>query len=128
MWDIFGGETTLIILTREFLLESFPHYLDTWVFLASFLVLTFPIMPSWFCPDPLREVGYGYVSRPDGEKVTPSWLKEGNYQIESRGRKYEVDLVIKIVSNLTFHKTWLVNWLSLGGVLSAVKKVPFRFP
>jgi len=37
-----------------------------------------------------REVGYGYVSRPDGEKVTPSWLKEGNYQIESRGRKYEV--------------------------------------
>ena len=39
-----------------------------------------------------REVGYGYVSRPDGEKVTPSWLKEGNYQIESRGRKYEVGL------------------------------------
>ena len=83
MWDIFVGETTLIILTREF-------------FLASFLVLTFPIMPSWFSPDPLREVGYGYVSRPDGEKVTPSWLKEGNYQIESRGRKYEVDFVIKI--------------------------------
>merc|ERR1711881_482827 len=36
------------------------------------------------------EVGYGYVSRPGGEKVTPSWFKEGNYQIESRGRKYEV--------------------------------------
>ena len=37
-----------------------------------------------------KEIGYGYVARPDGEKVTPSWLKEGNYQIESRGRKYEV--------------------------------------
>jgi len=42
-----------------------------------------------------REVGYGYVSRPDGEKVTPSWLKEGNYQIESRGRKYEATLHMK---------------------------------
>jgi len=41
------------------------------------------------------EVGYGYVSRPDGEKVTPSWLKEGNYQIESRGRKYEATLHMK---------------------------------
>ena len=37
-----------------------------------------------------KEIGYGYVARPDGEKVTPSWLKEGNYEIESRGRRYQV--------------------------------------
>ena len=70
MLDTFVVETTPIILTRE---------LD-----RSFAKRTCDEMTLF------REVGYGYVSRPDGEKVTPSWLKEGNYQIESRGRKYEV--------------------------------------
>ena len=46
--------------------------------------------------------------------MTPSWLKEGNYQIESRGRKYEVDFLIKISKNLAFHTTWLVTLLSTG--------------
>ena len=53
-----------------------------------------------------REVGYGYVSRPDGEKVTPSWLKEGNYQIESRGRKYEVNSLFSIFFDLFL---WIDN-------------------
>ena len=52
--------------------------------------------------------------------MTPSWLKEGNYQIESRGRKYEVDFVIKKSNDLTFYSTW-------AGGLSAVRNVPFRF-
>jgi len=42
-----------------------------------------------------KEIGYGYVARPDGEKVTPSWLKEGNYEIESRGRRYQATLHTK---------------------------------
>ena len=76
MSDTFVVETTPIILTRELdlFLDPSPkkkRRCDKMTFL-------------------FREVGYGYVSRPDGEKVTPSWLKEGNYQIESRGRKYEV--------------------------------------
>ena len=75
MSDTFVVETTPIILTRE-------------------LDLNFGSLPKKRRCDIMtflfREVGYGYVSRPDGEKVTPSWLKEGNYQIESRGRKYEV--------------------------------------
>ena len=70
MLDTFVVETTPIILTRE---------LD-----QIFGRRTCDKMTLF------REVGYGYVSRPDGEKVTPSWLKEGTYQIESRGRKYEV--------------------------------------
>ena len=70
MLDTFAVETTPIILTRE-LERSFVKRACDKMTLS-------------------REVGYGYVSRPDGEKVTPSWLKEGNYQIESRGRKYEV--------------------------------------
>ena len=70
MLDTFVVETTPIILTRE---------LDRIFGKRSCDKMTL-----------FREVGYGYVSRPDGEKVTPSWLKEGNYQIESRGRKYEV--------------------------------------
>ena len=70
MLDTFAVETTPIILIRE-LKGSFVKRACDRMTLS-------------------REVGYGYVSRPDGEKVTPSWLKEGNYQIESRGRKYEV--------------------------------------
>ena len=70
MLDTFVVETTPIILTRE---------LDQLFGRRTCDKMTL-----------FREVGYGYVSRPDGEKVTPSWLKEGNYQIESRGRKYEV--------------------------------------
>jgi len=39
-----------------------------------------------------KEVGYGYVSRPDGGKVTAGWLAEGTYQLESRGRTYQATL------------------------------------
>jgi len=42
-----------------------------------------------------KEVGYGYVSRPDGGKVTPAWLAEGNYQLESRGNLYQATLHTK---------------------------------
>jgi len=35
------------------------------------------------------EVGYGYVSRPDGGKVTPGWLAEGTYEVESSGRRLQ---------------------------------------
>merc|ERR1712126_774923 len=42
-----------------------------------------------------KEVGYGYVSRPDGGKVTPAWLAEGNYQLESRGKLYQATLHTK---------------------------------
>jgi len=75
MLDTFAVETTPIILIRE-LKGSFVKRACDKMTLS-------------------REVGYGYVSRPDGEKVTPSWLKEGNYQIESRGRKYEATLHMK---------------------------------
>ena len=35
------------------------------------------ILLLWF-----QEVAYGYVSQPDGSKVTPSWIREGDYQVE----------------------------------------------
>jgi len=42
-----------------------------------------------------KEVGYGYVSKPDGGKITNAWLLDGEYQIEARGRLYDASLHIK---------------------------------
>ena len=28
-----------------------------------------------------KEVGYGYVSKPDGGKITNAWLLDGEYQV-----------------------------------------------
>ena len=29
-----------------------------------------------------KEVGYGYVSKPDGGKITNAWLLDGEYQVK----------------------------------------------
>lgn len=42
-----------------------------------------------------KEVAYGYVSHNQGGKVTNGWLSEGEYQIESRGRRVEANLHLK---------------------------------
>lgn len=41
-----------------------------------------------------QEVCYGYVSN-KGQKVTPAWLREGEYQIESRGVLHPAQLHLK---------------------------------
>jgi len=41
-----------------------------------------------------QEVCYGYASN-QGQKVTQAWLREGTYQIESRGRLYPATLHLK---------------------------------
>ena len=35
-----------------------------------------------------KSIGYGYVRHPEGKKVTLKWLKEGNYELERMGIKY----------------------------------------
>jgi len=42
-----------------------------------------------------KEVAYGYVSKPDGGKLTQAWLGEGDYQIEARGRLYDARIHLK---------------------------------
>jgi len=42
-----------------------------------------------------KEVAYGYVSNPEGSKITQSWLAEGDYQIEARGQLYDASLQLK---------------------------------
>ena len=42
-----------------------------------------------------KEVAYGYVNHPRGEKVTKTWLEEAEYQIESRGKLYNAELHLK---------------------------------
>jgi len=42
-----------------------------------------------------KEVAYGYVSKPDGGKITQAWLGEGDYQIEARGRLYDARIHLK---------------------------------
>merc|ERR1711915_865792 len=41
-----------------------------------------------------QEVAYGYVSN-KGEKITNNWLKDGEYQIESRGVRYPAQIHLK---------------------------------
>merc|ERR1712112_122713 len=42
-----------------------------------------------------KEIAYGYITHPQGEKVTKSWLLEGDYQLESRGQLFHADLHMK---------------------------------
>merc|ERR1712112_245199 len=35
-----------------------------------------------------KEIAYGYITHPQGEKVTKSWLLEGDYQLESGGQLF----------------------------------------
>ena len=35
-----------------------------------------------------KSIGYGYVRHPEGERVTPAWLRAGNYSIEIKGTHY----------------------------------------
>jgi sarcosine dehydrogenase len=42
-----------------------------------------------------KEMAYGYVSNPQGEKITQTWLAEGDYQIEARGQLYDARLHLK---------------------------------
>jgi sarcosine dehydrogenase len=36
-----------------------------------------------------QPIGYGYIDRKDGKKLTLDWIRKGHYQIESFGVKYE---------------------------------------
>jgi len=42
-----------------------------------------------------KEMAYGYVSHPNGDKITQSWLAEGDYQIEARGQLHDATLHLK---------------------------------
>ena len=35
-----------------------------------------------------RSIGYGYVRHPEGERVTPAWLRAGDYSIEIKGTHF----------------------------------------
>jgi len=35
-----------------------------------------------------KSIGYGYVRHPDGDRVTPKWLRTGNYTIEIKGTHF----------------------------------------
>lgn len=42
-----------------------------------------------------KEMAYGYVSHPEGIKVSPAWLREGTYELESRGRRVPAQIHLK---------------------------------
>ena len=42
-----------------------------------------------------KEVAYGYIHHPRGEKVTKKWLEDAEYQIESRGKLYNAEVHLK---------------------------------
>jgi len=42
-----------------------------------------------------KEIAYGYITHPRGEKVTNNWLLDGEYQLESRGALYNADIHVK---------------------------------
>jgi len=42
-----------------------------------------------------KEMAYGYISNPNGGKITQSWIADGDYQIEARGQVYDADLHLK---------------------------------
>ena len=50
-----------------------------------------------------RTVGFGYVERPESEKeeglfkVTPKWIREGDYEIEVMGKRIPGEVHTKAV-------------------------------
>nr|CAG4640629.1 EOG090X014D [Eulimnadia texana] len=42
-----------------------------------------------------KSIGYGYVSDPSAESVTPDFIRSGEYHIESMGKKYKAKIHLK---------------------------------